>query len=71
MNDAWQQLYRLWESGTPGALATVVSAYGSAPRPPGAINLTGERCLPGHWITASDVRDALIGAMKACCELDA
>jgi len=45
MNDAWQQLYRLWESGTPGALATVVSAYGSAPRPPRSDQLDG-RTLP-------------------------
>ncbi|MEU1050220.1 XdhC family protein [Streptomyces sp. NPDC005897] len=42
MNDVWQQLDRRWDADTPAALATVVSAYGSAPRQPGAVMI----CTP-------------------------
>ncbi|GGQ40204.1 xanthine dehydrogenase accessory factor [Streptomyces griseomycini] len=59
MNDAWQQLYRLWESGTPGALATVVSAYGSAPRQPGAIMV----CTPQGKVTGSVSGGCVEGAV--------
>ncbi|QNP75266.1 XdhC family protein [Streptomyces roseirectus] len=54
MSDAWQQVDRLWGSGTPGALATVVSAHGSAPRQPGAIMV----CTP---------RGTVVGGVSGGC----
>ena len=49
MKDMWEQLHRWWEAGTPCGLATVVSAYGSAPRQPGALMV----CAPDGTVTGS------------------
>ncbi|PJE94510.1 XshC-Cox1 family protein [Streptomyces carminius] len=35
----WHELHRLWEAGEAAGLATVVSTFGSAPRPPGSTML--------------------------------
>ncbi|MFD3375016.1 MULTISPECIES: XdhC family protein [unclassified Streptomyces] len=59
MNDMWERLHRLWEAGTPCALATVVSAYGSAPRRPGAIMI----CAPDGTVTGSVSGGCVEGAV--------
>lgn len=59
MNDMWERLHRLWEAGTPCGLATVVSAYGSAPRQPGALMI----CAPDGTVTGSVSGGCVEGAV--------
>lgn len=59
MNDLWEQLHRWWEAGTPCGLATVVSAYGSAPRRPGALMI----CAPDGTVTGSVSGGCVEGAV--------
>ncbi|MGA5454240.1 XdhC family protein [Streptomyces umbrinus] len=55
----WEQVHRLWEADTPCAVATVVSAYGSAPRRPGAIMV----CAPDGTVTGSVSGGCVEGAV--------
>lgn len=59
MNAPWERLHRLWESGTPCGLATVVSTFGSAPRRPGSIMI----CAPDGRVTGSVSGGCVEGAV--------
>jgi xanthine dehydrogenase accessory factor len=59
MNTMWEQLHRLWESGAPCGLATVVSTFGSAPRRPGAIMI----CAPDGTVSGSVSGGCVEGAV--------
>ncbi|GAA2131546.1 XdhC family protein [Streptomyces synnematoformans] len=59
MNAPWERLHRLWESGTPCGLATVVSTFGSAPRRPGSIMI----CAPDGTVTGSVSGGCVEGAV--------
>ena len=59
MNDMWERLHRWWEAGAPCGLATVVSAYGSAPRRPGALMI----CAPDGTVTGSVSGGCVEGAV--------
>ncbi|MFC7980866.1 XdhC family protein [Streptomyces sp. NPDC057336] len=59
MNNVWERLHRLWEADTPCGLATVVSAYGSAPRRPGALMI----CAPDGTVTGSVSGGCVEGAV--------
>lgn len=59
VNDMWERLHRLWAAGTPCGLATVVSAYGSAPRQPGALMI----CASDGTVTGSVSGGCVEGAV--------
>lgn len=59
VNALWERLHRLWEAGTPYGMATVVSAFGSAPRRPGAIMI----CAPDGGVTGSISGGCVEGAV--------
>ncbi|MFI2504615.1 XdhC family protein [Streptomyces sp. NPDC018972] len=59
MNDMWERLHRFWAAGTPCGVATVVSAYGSAPRRPGAVMI----CAPDGTVAGSVSGGCVEGAV--------
>ncbi|MFE0930590.1 XdhC family protein [Streptomyces mutabilis] len=59
MTGVWEQVHRFWEAGTPCAVATVVSTYGSAPRRPGAVMV----CAPNGTVTGSVSGGCVEGAV--------
>jgi xanthine dehydrogenase accessory factor len=59
MNAMWERLHRMWESGAPCGLATVVSTFGSAPRRPGAIMI----CAPDGTVSGSVSGGCVEGAV--------
>ena len=59
MKDMWERVHHWWETGASCGLATVVSAYGSAPRPPGALMI----CGPDGTVTGSVSGGCVEGAV--------
>lgn len=59
MNALWEHLHRLWESGAPCGLATVVPTFGSAPLRTGAIMI----CAPDGTVSGSVSGGCVEGAV--------